>query len=96
MPYGDQALFMRAETFRGLGGFEESSVMEDYAMVRRLRRRGVIAIVDAAVVSSGRFWEKFGVWGATWRNRVTVMGWHVGVPRAWLARLRRAPLRGSR
>ena len=38
LPYGDQALFVRREAFRRLGGFPDWPLMEDVAMVRRLRR----------------------------------------------------------
>ena len=44
MPYGDQAIFLRAETFRRLGGFAELPIMEDFEFIRRLRRHGTIAI----------------------------------------------------
>ncbi|NJO21176.1 MAG: hypothetical protein HC838_15600 [Spirulinaceae cyanobacterium RM2_2_10] len=42
-PYGDQALFLRAATFRDLGGFLPLPIMEDYELVQRLRRRGRVA-----------------------------------------------------
>ena len=39
MPYGDQALFLKADTFHELGGFPDLPIMEDFEIVRRLRRR---------------------------------------------------------
>lgn len=54
MPYGDQALFVRAETFRELGGFADLPLMEDVDLARRLRRLGRIHIVAARVTVSGR------------------------------------------
>ena len=36
-PYGDQALFTAAETFRSVGGFPDAPLLEDYELVRRLR-----------------------------------------------------------
>nr|WP_228530825.1 MULTISPECIES: TIGR04283 family arsenosugar biosynthesis glycosyltransferase [Myxococcaceae] len=54
LPYGDQALFVRAEAFRAAGGFPEQPLMEDLELSRRLRRQGHIARVDARVRVSGR------------------------------------------
>jgi rSAM/selenodomain-associated transferase 2 len=53
-PYGDQALFVRAETFRAVGGFPAQPLMEDLELSRRLWRLGRIRTVDARVTVSGR------------------------------------------
>jgi rSAM/selenodomain-associated transferase 2 len=54
LPYGDQAIFVRAATFRQLDGFPDLPLMEDLAFSRRLRRAGRIARVPARVQVSGR------------------------------------------
>lgn len=54
LPYGDQALFVRAEVFRRLGGFPEQPLMEDLELSRRLSRIGLIRTVPATVRVSGR------------------------------------------
>jgi len=54
LPYGDQALFVRAEVFRQLGGFPEQPLMEDLELSRRLHRFGAVRIVPASVRVSGR------------------------------------------
>jgi rSAM/selenodomain-associated transferase 2 len=54
LPYGDQALFVRAEAFRAAGGFPSQPLMEDLELARRLRRLGRITTVDAQVRVSGR------------------------------------------
>ncbi len=54
LPYGDQALFVRAEVFRQLGGFPEQPLMEDLELSRRLHRLGSVRIVPATVHVSGR------------------------------------------
>ncbi len=54
LPYGDQAIFVRAEAFRAVGGFPEQALMEDLELSRRLRRLGRIRIVPASVRVSGR------------------------------------------
>lgn len=54
LPYGDQALFVRAEVFRRLGGFRNQPLMEDIELSRRLRDVGQIRTVPASVRVSGR------------------------------------------
>lgn len=86
MPYGDQALFIRESTFHELRGFPEAPIMEDYAFVRRLRRRGRIAIAPAAVVTSARRWRRRGVLRTTLLNQAIIIAYHLGVPPRVLAR----------
>jgi len=54
LPYGDQAVFVRAEVFRRVGGFPDQPLMEDVELSRRLRRLGTIRTVSANVCVSGR------------------------------------------
>ncbi len=54
LPYGDQAIFVRAGAFRAADGFPEQPLMEDLELSRRLRRLGRIRIVPARVRVSGR------------------------------------------
>jgi rSAM/selenodomain-associated transferase 2 len=54
LPYGDQALFVRAGVFRQAGGFPEQPLMEDLELSRRLSRLGRIRVVPARVTVSGR------------------------------------------
>jgi rSAM/selenodomain-associated transferase 2 len=54
LPYGDQALFVRADAFRQLGGFPEQPLMEDLELSRRLWRLGLVQTVPATVHVSGR------------------------------------------
>lgn len=57
LPYGDQAIFARAEVFRRLGGFPEQPLMEDLEFSRRLSLEGRIRTVPATVRVSGRRFE---------------------------------------
>lgn len=59
---GDQAIFVRAELFRQLGGFAPQPLMEDIELSRRLRRTGRPACLTERVLTSGRRWESRGVW----------------------------------
>ncbi len=57
---GDQAIFLRAETFRSTGGFPEIPLMEDVELSRRMRRAGKTILLAQHVESSGRRWEEWG------------------------------------
>jgi hypothetical protein len=85
-PYGDQSLFIRAETFRRLGGFPDMPIMEDYELVRRARLHGRIVTVPARVLTSGRRWRRLGVLRTTLVNYGMVLAYHLGVPVETLAR----------
>ncbi len=60
LPYGDQALFVRRELFRQMGGYADLPIMEDVDLVRRLRRRGRLFRFRGAAVTSARKWEQEG------------------------------------
>jgi hypothetical protein len=85
MPYGDQAIFLTADTFWEVGGFVEMPIMEDFELIRQLQRRGRIEILAAPVVTSARRWLKRGVWKTTLINQSIVIGYLVGVSPARLA-----------
>jgi rSAM/selenodomain-associated transferase 2 len=53
-PYGDQAIFVRAEAFRLVGGFPDQPILEDLELSRRLRQMGRVRVVPANVRVSGR------------------------------------------
>jgi rSAM/selenodomain-associated transferase 2 len=57
---GDQAIFLRAETFRELGGYPEIPLMEDVELSRAMRRMGKTVILPLRVGTSGRRWEAWG------------------------------------
>lgn len=86
LPYGDQALFLRASTFRQLGGFPELPIMEDFVFVRHLQALGRIAIAPAAVITSARRWQKLGVVKTTVINQLMIMAYFLGVPTKQLAK----------
>lgn len=69
VPYGDQAIFVRAGLFRSLGGYREIPLFEDVDFMRRLKRGNLaIGFIDRPVVTSARRWKKEGVVRATLRN----------------------------
>jgi rSAM/selenodomain-associated transferase 2 len=75
-PWGDQAQFIRRETFEREGRYREIPLMEDYDLAVRMKRRGRTAIVPLTVTTSGRRFLQKGVlrtawinWGIVWRFR---------------------------
>lgn len=79
MPYGDQAIFLKASTFWEVGGFPEQPIMEDFEFIRRLNCLGKIEILSSSVITSGRRWKKLGVFQTTLINQFVVLGYYLGI-----------------
>lgn len=58
VPYGDQALFVRAHVFRELGGYPEQPLFEDLHLSSTLARQQRLAILPGPVVVSGRRFQE--------------------------------------
>ena len=83
---GDQAMFVRRDTFEQVGGFPDQPLMEDIELSLRLRRIGRPACLRPPVLTSGRRWERFGVWRTIWLMwRLRLLYW-LGMPAERLAR----------
>jgi rSAM/selenodomain-associated transferase 2 len=89
MPYGDQAIFLRADTFEKIGGFPDLPIMEDFELMRRLKPLGSIVILPTPVVTSARRWLQRGVLKTTLINQLVILGYLFGVRSAYLAKLYR-------
>ncbi len=79
MPYGDQAIFLKTEVFHDIGGFPQLPIMEDFELMRRLKRKGRIVIVPVPVMTSGRRWQKLGVLKTTLINQLVIVAYLLGV-----------------
>jgi uncharacterized protein len=79
LPYGDQGIFIRKETFHSVGGFPDLPLAEDLFMVRSMSRLGKVRIVPATVTTSGRRWKKLGLIRTTLINAAILAGCLVGV-----------------
>ena len=53
--------------------------MEDYALVRSLRKSGRVVMVDHPVRTSARRWLDHGVWRTTLRNQLYILAYILGV-----------------
>ena len=79
MPYGDQGIFLSADMFRAVGGFPALPIMEDFELVRRLKRKGRIKILSLAAKTSPRRWQRSGVLRTTLINQGIIIGYLLGV-----------------
>jgi rSAM/selenodomain-associated transferase 2 len=70
---GDQALFMTREAFEKVGRFPEQPLMEDIEISKRLLKLSRPLCLRERIRTSGRRWEKRGVWSTIflmWRLRL--------------------------
>jgi rSAM/selenodomain-associated transferase 2 len=86
MPFGDQAIFVLTSEYRAVGGYPEIPIMEDVELIRRLRRRGCIALARSSVVTSARRWERLGVLRTTILNVWCQVAYRFGASPARLHR----------
>jgi rSAM/selenodomain-associated transferase 2 len=84
---GDQAIFVTQVAFTAVGQFPDIALMEDIALCKKLKSIGSPLCLKARVMSSGRRWERNGVYKTIllmWRLRL--LYW-LGVNPNTLARL---------
>ena len=70
---GDQALFVTRSAFERLGGFAPIPLMEDVEFSKRAKALSWPAAIDTCVTTSGRRWERNGIWRTIllmWRFRL--------------------------
>ena len=58
---GDQAYFVRASSFKAIGGFPNVALMEDLEIIQRLRTIGRIVLLPQYVTTSARRHQKVGL-----------------------------------
>lgn len=83
---GDQAIFVTRQAFAAVGRFPDQPLMEDITLSQRLLKRSRPACIAAPAITSGRRWERHGVWHIIlkmWRLRLR---YFLGADPAQLAR----------
>ncbi len=90
LPYGDQALFVRADAFRAIGGYGAVPIMEDVDLVRRLRAHGRLYRSPLPATTSARRWEAQGWVRRSAINIALMVLYALGVAPEKLYRLDRA------
>ena len=80
IPFGDQAIFIKSECFRALGGYKPIALMEDVDIMLRLRKKGYqVRFISNPVVTSARRWKKEGMIYTTIRNWMLQLLFYIGV-----------------
>ncbi|MBO9410249.1 MULTISPECIES: TIGR04283 family arsenosugar biosynthesis glycosyltransferase [unclassified Ruegeria] len=83
LPYGDQGLLIPRRTYEQAGGFPDQPLMEDVALMRRVR--GVAILPSRAFTSADRY-QKAGWMRRGARNLWTLLQYFLGADPAKLAR----------
>lgn len=90
LPYGDQGLLVRQALFDAVGGYPDIPLMEDVAIIRRLRLRAGIRRLSAALPTSGRRYRHGGVLRTWLKHTALITLYSAGVSPSRLARWRDA------
>jgi len=86
LPYGDQAYFVRRDTFVKLGGYRRMPLMEDIDFIRRLNQYGRVILLKESVTTSARRWVHKGYFYTSFRNMVLFVLYYLGVSPLRLAK----------
>lgn len=85
LPYGDQAIFVRRELLDAVGGVPDLPLMEDVALLQRVRWRAWPVLLPGPLTVSARRWRRSGVVRQTALNWSLLAAFTVGVPAGRLA-----------
>jgi rSAM/selenodomain-associated transferase 2 len=87
VPFGDQAIFLRRDYFKKIGGYKDIVLMEDLELMHRIKKRGEkICLITDYVTTSPRRWETEGILRCTVRNSTLRLLYRLGVPPSTLAK----------
>ena len=79
MPYGDQGIFVTTDMFFSVGAFPPQPIMEDFELIRRLRKKGKVKILPLHATTSARRWKKLGILRTTAMNQAIIVGYLFGI-----------------
>ncbi len=87
IPFGDQAIFMRRDFFKKIGGFRDIPIMEDVELMKRVRKHAApICIIPEKVRTSVRRYEQEGILLCTLRNLLLQVSYTLGMSPERLAK----------
>lgn len=78
MPFGDQAIFVRRDTFHNQNGFADVPLMEDVEFSQRMRKVAKPMLLNGPVKISARRWQVNGVIRQTLRNWTIQLAFGLG------------------
>ncbi|HTI68406.1 MAG TPA: TIGR04283 family arsenosugar biosynthesis glycosyltransferase [Candidatus Limnocylindria bacterium] len=87
VPLGDQAIFVRRQVLEAVGGMPPLPLMEEFELVRRLRRVGKLVLLRPSVSASARRFVTRGVFSTYWRMTRVLWFYTCGTPPAELERV---------
>jgi len=87
MPYGDQAISMFSKVFHQMGGFPNIPIMEDFELIRQLRKKGDVVTLPQPVITSPRRWLNHGILKTTLINQLVVLMYFMDISPDTIARL---------
>ena len=79
LPYGDQGLFCRRETYAEAGGFKKLYLMEDVDFVRNCQRLGRLSVLPDSIATSPERYLRRGILRASLQNHLTMLLYRLGV-----------------
>ena len=84
---GTQAMFLRREVFRELGGYRDWPLLEDVDLSDRMRRRGQVVVLPLHVIASSRRYLQRGALRQILVNGLVLVLFRLGVGPDRLVRL---------
>jgi rSAM/selenodomain-associated transferase 2 len=84
---GDQAYFMRANSFRAIGGYPDQCLMEDLEIIRLLREEGRFVLLTDYVTTSARRHARLGLFKSVLFMWYLRLRYRLGASPAQLQRL---------
>ena len=84
--YGDQAIFVRKDIFREMGGYPTLPICEDLAFFRALQKKGRTMVLREKARTSPRRWLSEGTAYTTFRNIAIAIMFLLGFPPKIMAR----------
>jgi rSAM/selenodomain-associated transferase 2 len=78
---GDQTLFISKSLFNDLGGYDERfTIMEDFELVKRIRKVTKFKVIQKSILVSARKYETNSWLSVQWANFLAIMAFKIGVP----------------
>jgi len=78
LPYGDQGLFLKKDSFQALEGFRDMPLLEDLDLVRRIKQNGELETVGDKIVTSSRRYQDKGPFTTSLTNQFILLAWKAG------------------
>lgn len=85
---GDQTMFVKADLFHSLNGFDESFlIMEEYNFLERAMKNHTLKIMPKDVIVSARKYKENGYFRVQWANYIAFKNYKKGTPTEEIKRI---------